>query len=175
MIEIQRHAPGGGLSQNARQQVLDYKAKYPQARSALLPALHVLQDDQGFVTAQGMVEVADLLGINPADVEQVATFYSMYHRAPVGQYTVRVCVSTPCWLRGCDELVENLKARLGVEIGGTSADGKITLEHIECLAACGSAPVVQVNDEYGYDITPDKADALIELLRTSDTNPFYVP
>ena len=134
-------------------------ARYPQARSALLPMLHLVQSVEGRVTPRGIEACADILGITAAEVSGVATFYTMYKRRPVGDYHVGVCTNTLCAVMGGDEIFERLKDHLDVGNDETTDDGKITLEHIECNAACDYAPVMMVNWEFMDNQTPESATA----------------
>ncbi|MFF7182037.1 NADH-quinone oxidoreductase subunit NuoE [Streptomyces sp. NPDC008121] len=140
-------------------------ARYPGSRSALLPMLHLVQAEDGYVTRTGMRFCADLLGLTTAEVTAVATFYSMYRRRPSGDYQVGVCTNTLCAVMGGDAIFEELQAHLGVGNQGTTDDGKITLEHIECNAACDFAPVVMVNWEFFDNQTPESAKAMVDDLR----------
>ena len=135
------------------------RARYPQARSALLPMLHLVQSVEGRVTARGIEACADMLGISAAEVSGVATFYTMYKRRPVGDYHVGVCTNTLCAVMGGDEIFERLKDHLDVGNDETTDDGKITLEHLECNAACDYAPVMMVNWEFMDNQTPESAVA----------------
>ena len=139
-------------------------ARYPQARSAMLPCLHLVQEEQGYVTPEGILAVAEAIGVKPDEVESIVTFYSMYHQQPVGHMVIKVCTSISCYLHGCDEVMVNLERRLGVRHGQTTPDGRFTLEGVECLAACGMAPALQVNGEFAEQITPAKTDALVDAL-----------
>ncbi|HLN77903.1 MAG TPA: NADH-quinone oxidoreductase subunit NuoE [Nocardioidaceae bacterium] len=140
-------------------------ARYPQARSALLPMLHLVQSVEGRVTARGIEACADILGISAAEVSGVATFYTMYKRRPVGDYHVGVCTNTLCAVMGGDEIFERLKDHLDVGNDETTEDGKITLEHVECNAACDYAPVMMVNWEFMDNMTPQSATQLVDDLR----------
>jgi NADH-quinone oxidoreductase subunit E len=141
-------------------------ARYPQARSGLLPMLHLVQSVEGRVTPEGIEACADILGISAADVSGVATFYTMYKRRPVGDYHVGVCTNTLCAVMGGDVIFERLKTHLDVGNDETSADGKVTLEHIECNAACDYAPVMMVNWEFMDNMTPQSATQLVDDLRS---------
>jgi NADH-quinone oxidoreductase E subunit len=143
-------------------------ARYPDPRSGMLSCLHLVQEVAGYVTAEGIMAVAEAVGAKPDEVESVVTFYSMYRRAPAGRYILKVCTSISCYLRGCDDLLAHLEERLGVVRGQTTPDGLFTLQHVECLAACGMAPVLQVNDEFVEHVTREKADALLAQLRASE-------
>lgn len=140
-------------------------ARYPDSRSALLPLLHLVQSEEGHVTRTGMQFCADMLGLTTAEVTAVATFYTMYRRRPSGDYQVGVCTNTLCAVMGGDAIFEELQEHLGVGNGETTDDGKVTLEHIECNAACDFAPVVMVNWEFFDNQTPASARRLVDDLR----------
>nr|WP_246186844.1 NADH-quinone oxidoreductase subunit NuoE [Microlunatus speluncae] len=140
-------------------------ARYPQARSALLPMLHLVQSVEGRVTPAGIEICADLLGLTAADVSGVATFYTMYKRKPVGDYHVGVCTTALCAIMGGDEVLSRLQDHLEVGNDETTEDGKITLEHIECNAACDFAPVMMVNWEFMDNQTPESAVEVVDKLR----------
>jgi NADH-quinone oxidoreductase subunit E len=140
-------------------------ARYPQARSGLLPMLHLVQSSEGRVTAEGIEACAEILGISTADVSGVATFYTMYKRRPVGDYHVGVCTNTLCAVMGGDAIFESLKDHLDIGNDETTDDGKVTLEHVECNAACDYAPVVMVNWEFMDNQTPESARQLVDDLR----------
>ncbi|MFD5554881.1 NADH-quinone oxidoreductase subunit NuoE [Streptomyces sp. NPDC127068] len=144
-------------------------ARYPDSRSALLPLLHLVQAEEGYVTRTGMRFCADVLDLTTAEVTAVATFYSMYRRKQGGDYQVGVCTNTLCAVMGGDAIFESLKEHLGVDNGETTEDGTITLEHIECNAACDFAPVVMVNWEFFDNQTPQSARRLVDDLRTGAT------
>lgn len=140
-------------------------SRYPDSRSALLPLLHLVQSEEGHVTRTGMAFCAEVLGLTTAEVTAVATFYTMYRRKPSGDYQVGVCTNTLCAVMGGDAIFESLQEHLGVGNEGTTEDGKVTLEHIECNAACDFAPVVMVNWEFFDNQTPDTAKRLVDDLR----------
>ncbi|MEV5490596.1 NADH-quinone oxidoreductase subunit NuoE [Streptomyces bobili] len=144
-------------------------ARYPDSRSALLPLLHLVQSEEGHVTRTGMRFCADVLGLTTAEVTAVATFYTMYRRRPSGDYQVGVCTNTLCAVMGGDAIFEALQDHLGVGNGETTDDGKVTLEHIECNAACDFAPVVMVNWEFFDNQTVQSAKSLVDDLRTGRT------
>jgi NADH-quinone oxidoreductase subunit E len=141
-------------------------ARYPQPRSGLLPMLHLVQSAHGRITPEGIEACADILGISAADVSGVATFYTMYKRRPVGDYHVGVCTNTLCAVMGGDVIFDRLKTHLDVGNDETTADGRITLEHIECNAACDYAPVMTVNWEFMDNMTPESATQLVDDLRS---------
>ncbi|SRR5579875_410997 len=152
------------ISEEVKARLREVAARYPQARSAMLPCLHIVQDAEGYVTPEGILAVAEAIGVKPDEVESVVTFYSMYHQEPIGRTVIKVCTSIACYLHGCDETLAKLERRLGIQKGQTTPDGRYTLEGVECLAACGMAPAVQVNGEFAEQMTPDKTDALIDTL-----------
>ncbi|WP_344319904.1 NADH-quinone oxidoreductase subunit NuoE [Streptomyces macrosporus] len=140
-------------------------ARYPGSRSALLPLLHLVQSEEGHVTPTGMRFCAEMLDLTTAEVNAVATFYTMYRRKPSGDYQVGVCTNTLCAVMGGDAIFEALQEHLGVGNNETTEDGKVTLEHIECNAACDYAPVVMVNWEFFDNQTPESAKKLVDDLR----------
>ncbi|MDE3064096.1 MAG: NAD(P)H-dependent oxidoreductase subunit E [Acidobacteriota bacterium] len=131
----------------------------------MLPLLHLVQEQDGYVSVEGMAEVAELTGTTPAEVRGTASFYDMFHLEPVGRYVVGVCTNIACLLAGGEELLAHAGATLGCPVGGTSADGLFTLEESECLADCDVAPCVQVNHRYVRTTTPEAFDALVGDLR----------
>ena len=144
-------------------------ARYPQPRSALLPLLHLTQSEDGFLTPAGIAFCASQLDLTHAEVTAVATFYSMYRRNPTGDYLVGVCTNTLCAIMGGDAILEALQEHLGVDAGQTTGDGSITLEHVECNAACDYAPVVMINWEFFDNQTPSSARDLVDALRTGES------
>jgi NADH-quinone oxidoreductase subunit E len=155
-----------------RQRAQEIIARYPQARSALLPLLHLVQSVEGYVSQAGIRFCAELLGITTAEVSTVATFYTMFKRRPGGEHLVSVCTNTLCASLGGDEIYARLCKHLGVgheeTAGQAGSQGSITLEHAECLAACDLAPVLQVNYEFYDNQTPESAVALVEALQRGD-------
>jgi NADH-quinone oxidoreductase subunit E len=137
---------------------------YPHPRSALIPICHIAQEQEGHLTRELMIEVAELVGVTPAEVQGTVTFYDMFHTDPVGDYVVGVCTNIACLLAGGEELLEHAEEKLGVRRGGTTADGAFTLEETECLADCDIAPCVQVNSRFVRTTTPEELDALIDEL-----------
>ncbi len=152
------------ISEQAKQRMRDLAARYPVARSAVMPALYIAQQEEGYITPAALQAVAEATGMIVDDVESVATFYTMYYRQQPGKKVIKVCTSISCYLRNCDILVSQLEQRLGIKRGETTADGNYTLLTAECLASCGTAPVLQVNDEFVENVTPEMADALIDEL-----------
>jgi NADH-quinone oxidoreductase subunit E len=146
-------------------------ARYPQRRSALLPILFLLQAEDGYVSPAGVAQVAQLLGLTKAEVGAVATFYTMFRRRPVGKYLVSVCKTLPCQLRGSREISAAIAERLEVPLGGTDQSGMVTIEEVECLAACDGAPVVQVNTENYERLSAAEAMELLECLLRDEVPP----
>jgi NADH-quinone oxidoreductase subunit E len=155
----------GGLSSSTHDELREIAARYPEARSGLLPMLHLVQSVQGRITPEGIEACSAILGISAAEVSGVATFYTMYKRRPVGQYHVGVCTNTLCAVMGGDAIFERLKEHLDVGNDETTDDGSITLEHVECNAACDYAPVMMVNWEFMDNMTPRSATRLVDDLR----------
>ena len=141
-------------------------ARYPHPRSALLPMLHLLQSEEGYVSPRGIEYCAEKLGLSTAEVSGVVTFYTMYKRRPNGEYNVGVCTNTLCAIMGGDRIFATLKDHLGVGHDETTEDGRVTLEHLECNAACDFAPVMMVNWEFYDNQTPESAVELVDSLRT---------
>jgi NADH-quinone oxidoreductase subunit E len=154
------------LSQETYGELREIAARYPEPRSGLLPMLHLVQSVEGRVTPEGIEACAEILDITPADVSGVATFYTMYKRRPVGDYHVGVCTNTLCAVMGGDAIFERLQEHLGVGNDETTEDGRITLEHVECNAACDYAPVLMVNWEFMDNQTPESAVRLVDDLRS---------
>jgi NADH-quinone oxidoreductase subunit E len=152
------------LSDEFRQKLDWHLSRYPDRRAALLPALHLAQKQFGWLSNEVMDHVAGLLQLPPVDVYEVATFYTLYNKKPVGKHCIWACTSVSCFLRGSDELLAHLKTKLGVEVGGTTADGQFTLFEVECLANCANAPAIQVDADYHDRVTNDAADKLLESL-----------
>jgi NADH-quinone oxidoreductase subunit E len=140
--------------------------RYPRPKSALIPLLHLAQEQDGYVADDAMQHIAELIGVTPAEVLGTCSFYEMFKREPVGEYLVNVCTNISCMLLGGEELLHHLEARLGVKAGSTTSDGMFTLEDVECIAACTEAPCLQVNYRYVPNVTPESADALLDDLRS---------
>lgn len=143
-------------------------ARYPEGKqkSALLPVLHLAQDSfGGWLSSETMDYVAELLHITPIEVYEVATFYSMYNLKPVGKYMFEVCQTGPCMLRGSDDIVAYIGEKLGIKPGETTADGMFTLKTVECLGACGYAPMMQLGKNYREHLTKEKVDSIIDECR----------
>ena len=149
-------------------------ARYPEGRqkSALLPVLHLAQEEfGGWLSVESMDYVAGLLKLEPIEVYEVATFYSMYNSKPVGKYVFEVCHTGPCMLRGSDEIIAYIQQKLGIKVGETTPDGLFTLKTVECLGACGYAPMMQLGKFYREHLTKEKVDAIIEeCIQNAATN-----
>jgi len=137
---------------------------YPDPRAALLPVLHMAQDTFGHVSLEAEEYVATLFNLSPAHVHEVVTFYTLYFQQPKGRHVVAVCHNLSCHLAGAPRIIEHLKQRLGVAVGETTDDGRITLQSVECLCACEHAPMMQVDDRYEFDLTPEKIDRILVRL-----------
>jgi NADH-quinone oxidoreductase subunit E len=152
------------------QKVDEIKARYPDGRqkSALLPVLHLAQEENnGWLSVEAMDYVAELLKIKPIEVYEVATFYSMYNLKPVGRFVFEVCHTGPCMLNGSDQIIDYIKQKLGIKSGETTADGLFTLKTVECLGACGYAPMMQMGKYYKEHLTKERVDKIIEECRTN--------
>jgi NADH-quinone oxidoreductase subunit E len=159
------HAYAADVTARLAADAADVIARYPEARSALLPLLHLVQAQDGYLTPAGIAFCAEQVHLSAAEVTAVATFYSMYRRTPTGEYLVGVCTNTLCAVMGGDAILEVLEDHLGVHAGETTSDGKVTLEHVECNAACDYAPVIMVNWEFFDNQTPSSATDLVDELR----------
>ena len=154
------------LSDEQRRRILDYLPRYPRKQAATLPALHIVHDELRCVPLEAVREIADLLDLSPAEVNDTMTFYGFFRgeQNPLGKTRLWVCRSLPCMLRGGEELLANLCDQLQVQPGGTTADGKISLEFAECIGACEGAPCVLVDDEHHMNVTPQTVDSLLAEL-----------
>jgi NADH-quinone oxidoreductase E subunit len=131
----------------------------------MIPVLYLTQREFGYLSPEAIEYVAELMGLSPARVYGVVTFYTMLYRKPVGEHHVQVCRTLPCALKGAEKITELLKARLGIGVGETTGDGRFTLSEVECLASCGTAPMMQVNDDYYEDLTEDKLERILQGLK----------
>lgn len=150
------------------------KSRYPEGKhkSALLPVLHIAQaENNGWLSAEVMDFVAGLLRLEPIEVYEVASFYSMYNLKPVGKCVIEVCHTGPCWLMGADDVVKYLEKKLNIKKGETTSDGMFTLKTVECLASCGTAPMMQIGEKYHENLTLDKVDSILDEYRNSTTEP----
>ena len=157
------------IKEKRQGEIADIISRYPADRkkSALLPLLHIAQEENGWLPVDVMDEVAEILDIKPIEVYEVASFYTMFHLKPIGKYVLEVCRTGPCCNVGAEELIHYLEDKLGVAVGETTADGLFTIKPVECLAACGTGPVLQIGPGYHYheNLTKEKLDDLIDGLR----------
>jgi NADH-quinone oxidoreductase subunit E len=138
---------------------------YPDKRGALLPVLHMAQDTFGYVSLEVQEYVAGLFDLAPSHVHEVVSFYTLYFQQPKGRHVVAVCHNLSCYLAGSRDILAHVKQRLGVDVGETTDDGRVTLQSVECLCACEAAPMMQVDDRYELNLTPEKVDRILEGLR----------
>jgi NADH-quinone oxidoreductase subunit E len=156
------------FSEEKLKKVDEIIARYPagKQKSAILPVLHLAQDEfGGWLSVETMDYVAVLLKLEPIEVYEVATFYSMYNLKPVGRYVFEVCQTGPCMIRGCEGIIEHIKKRLGIAVGETTPDGMFTLKTAECLGACGYAPMMLLGKYFRENLTPEKVDQIIDECR----------
>lgn len=155
------------LNDPMRQKIEAYLPRYPRKQAVTLPALHLVQDEQRCVSHGAIREIADLLDLSPAEVNDTMSFYGIFREAsnPLGKVRLWICRSLPCMLRGSEELLKLVSQKLGVKPGETTPDGKITLEFAECLGACEGAPCCLVDDEHRMDVSPERVDAILAELR----------
>jgi NADH-quinone oxidoreductase subunit E len=155
------------LSSHLIDEIKALPARYPQPRSAVMPALDLAQEELGHLTPEAMSEVAVALQLDPGYVEGVATFYTLFHLEPIGKHRFYMCTNLSCMLRGANEIVDHLKQAIGVkDAGEVSADGLFSYEAVECLGACEFAPMLRVDHGYHYDLTPAKIDGLVAEIRS---------
>jgi NADH-quinone oxidoreductase subunit E len=152
------------FSAEALTEVRRLQALYPDRRAALLPVLHMAQDAFGHISLEVEEYVAGLFALSPAHVHEVVTFYTLFFQAPTGRHVISVCHNLSCHLAGAPEIIAHLRRRLGVEVGETTGDGRVTLLSVECLCACEHAPMAQVDDRYELALTPEKLDRILEGL-----------
>lgn len=153
------------LSAQARQAIEAMKAVYETNQSAVIPALHAAQDDQGWLSEETQREVAEILGLTEQTVRGVVTFYTMFYQRPVGRHVLQVCRNLSCCVRGGHRLQKQIEEKLGIQEGETTTDGRFTLLSVECLGSCGTAPVLMVNDSYHENLTSHDVDRLLTELK----------
>jgi NADH-quinone oxidoreductase E subunit len=154
-----------------RTEIESILARYPVKRSALLPLLYLAQEEEGYVTEAAMTEIAGILKLTPPQVYETVTFYTMLNLKPVGKFHIQVCKSLMCALVGSDQVLAWLRTRLGVGPGQTTADRMFTVSAVECLAACGTGPMMQINDDYYERLTEEKVDRILADLRRDGSSP----
>ncbi len=140
-------------------------SRYPKPKSALIPLLHLAQEQEGYVSDEAMTHLAELVGVTPAEVLGTCSFYEMFKREPVGRYLINICTNISCQLNGAEDLLHRAEEKLGVRPGGVTDDGLFTIEDVECIAACTEAPCLQVNYRYEYRVDAEGLDSLIDDLR----------
>lgn len=140
-------------------------ARYPKKEAAMLPVLYLAQQEFGYIGSEAIEYVAKLMGQAPARVQSVVTFYTMYNQKPVGRHHIQVCRTLPCALRGAEKVTEYLAKKLGIKPGQTTEDGRFTLSEVECLASCGTAPMMQVNDDYYENLTEEKINQILDRMK----------
>lgn len=144
--------------------------RYPIRKSALIPLLHLAQEQEGWVTDEAMNHIAEIIGITPAEVLGTCSFYEMFKRQPNGEYQVNICHGISCHLLGADQLIQHAEETLGIREGETTEDGKFTLEGVECIAACTEAPCMQVNYRYQNQVTESEFDELVQQIQAEEKN-----
>lgn len=149
-------------------------ALYPERQAAMLPILWTVQREAGWISPEAMVWVGERLGCSAAAVQAVVTFYTMFDEQPVGRWKLQVCRTLSCELMGARAVIERIRERLGIEPGETTQDGEFTLQEVECLASCGTGPMMQCNLKFYENLTPERVDALLDELRKSTPQPFDV-
>jgi NADH-quinone oxidoreductase subunit E len=153
------------LSEASRQKIELLKARYRQPQAVVLAALWMWQDEHGWVSEEGLREVADLLGLPYHHVYGVVTFYTMYNKEPVGRHKIEVCTNVSCMLRNSDRILDHIRKRLEINVGETTPDNRFTLVEAECLGACGGAPAMQIGDEYHENLDPAAVDRILNELK----------
>ncbi|HET7909377.1 MAG TPA: NAD(P)H-dependent oxidoreductase subunit E [Nitrospira sp.] len=168
------------LAEQYKDEIADILNRYPVKRSALIPLLYLAQRERGYITEAAMIEIAGILKLTPPQVYETATFYTMLNLKQVGTFHIQVCKSLMCALVGSDQLIGWIKDKLGIGPGEMTPDGAFTLSTVECLAACGTAPMMQINDDYYERLTEDKVDRILADLKSTGssalkTGPFMWP
>jgi NADH-quinone oxidoreductase subunit E len=153
------------LSAETTQKIESLFSRYPNRMAVLVPALHLVQDQVGHVSEEAELDLAELLDVPPTRVREVATFYTMIHTEPAGRHTVRICRNLSCQLRGSERILNRARELLGIDLGETTADGRITLEHEECLAACGTGPALWCDDGLVENLTEEKLERFLAGLK----------
>ena len=152
------------FDEKSRKEIAEQAARLPMKSSVVIPALHIAQRQFGYLSGEVMECVAAELGVPPAEVRAVATFYTMFNKKPVGRYHIQVCQNLSCSLLGAESVISYLEKKLGIASGATTPDGRFTLSRVECLGACGTAPVLQINDDYYESLTAAKLDEILARL-----------
>ena len=153
------------LSEDRDKKLTEILSRYPTKMAACIPALHLCQEQNGWINEDAITWVAHRLDLSPAHVKGVGTFYTLYNQHPVGKHQLWVCRTLPCALRGSDGILEHCKKRLGIKEGETTTDGLFTLRTAECLASCGTAPMMQIDKDYHEDLTVERVDQILDALK----------
>ncbi|MCX7797353.1 MAG: NADH-quinone oxidoreductase subunit NuoE [Melioribacter sp.] len=146
----------------------EVKKKYPTSLAAVMPTLYIAQEQNGYITNEVMEEIANVLGVGKIDVLSVVTFYTMYHTKPMGKYHIQVCTNVSCMLRGAYEIWNFIKERLGIDHMEVTSDGKFSLEEVECMGACGYAPMIAINEDYYENLNKEKVEEILNSLLNSE-------
>jgi NADH-quinone oxidoreductase subunit E len=153
------------LSAERERELADILSRYPTKMAACIPALHLMQEQEGWISEEMMIWLAQRLDVSPAHVKGVVTFYTLFNTKPEGKHHVWVCKTLPCALRGAGDVLAQCEKKLGIHVGETTPDGKVTLKTAECLASCASAPMMQVDKQYFENLTPERIDEILEKLQ----------
>jgi NADH-quinone oxidoreductase subunit E len=153
------------LSKAVTEQIQALMTQYPRKRSALIPSLRIAQEEAGYISHDIVREIAGLFELTPVEVNEVVTFYSMFYKKPMGKYVIQVCTNISCMLCNAEDIMAHLSQRLGIRPGETSSDGKYSLLEVECLGSCGTSPVIQINETYYEELTPQKVDQILDSLK----------
>ncbi|MDZ7344888.1 MAG: NADH-quinone oxidoreductase subunit NuoE [candidate division KSB1 bacterium] len=156
------------LSNDTTQKIAEVIARYPQKQAALLPILHLIQEEQGYIPEELEAAIAEMVEVPVIKVREVLSFYTLFNRHPIGKYHVQLCRTISCTLCGQRDLLQHIKTKLGIEVGQTTADGKFTLSEVECLAACETAPMMQINDTYYGNLTRERIDEILASLQAEE-------
>ena len=159
------------LLEKHQELITELLSRYPVKRSALLPLLNLAQREEGYVSEAAMKEIAKILDLTPPQVYETATFYTMLNLKPIGKFHIQICKSIMCGLVGSDDIIQWLQNRLGIRVGQTTGDRFVTLSAVECLGSCGTAPMMQINDDYYEQLTAEKVGQVLEDLRREGTSP----
>jgi len=163
------------LTTSGQERLREFLARCHDARAALLPALWLVQEEAGFISDEAVEHVARSLDVPVAEVFGVVTFYDMFKRRRLGRHHIQVCTNICCWLRGSMELLEYLKARLGIDVGGITEDGNFSLGTVPCIGACGGAPAMMIDLDYFEEMTPARVDEVLRSLKKDVAEPFRAP